>query len=81
MLSELLVRAQQSYVAPIFTAEVHNALARTEEALDCLDRAFDEHAGFLPRAATGPEWDNLREHPRFHALLQRMKLRELAPRS
>jgi hypothetical protein len=49
-------------------------MGRLDDALDYYERAFDEGNAFLQRIGTSPEFDQLHDHPRFQALLRRMKL-------
>jgi Tetratricopeptide repeat len=45
-----------------------------EQALDWLERGYEARDPNLPSISTHPDVDPLRGHPRFQALLQRMKL-------
>ena len=47
-------------------------LGETDEALAALERAFDEHAPYLPWINSIPYYDGIRSDPRFQALLRRM---------
>lgn len=49
-------------------------LGRANDAIDYLWRAFAEGHAFGQRAGASPEFDALRDHPRFQALLERMGL-------
>ena len=60
---------------PIDLAEACAAAGQTDEALDLLERAYREHHVNLAwDLKTHPEWDNLRGHPRFKALLKKLRL-------
>lgn len=43
-------------------------------ALDQLERCFEERSQSLPYIAVAPVFDPVRDHPRFRALVQRLKL-------
>lgn len=45
-----------------------------DRALDWLERGYEARDPNLPSIGDSPEVDPLRSHPRFQALLQRMKL-------
>lgn len=49
-------------------------LRRDEEALDWLERACDVRSGLLVFARVEPMFDDIRDHPRFAALLKRLRL-------
>ena len=74
MLADMLRRREDGYYPAFAIAILHLGLARVDEALDWLDTAVDErHAGFyLP--ATDPLYEEVRDDPRFAALLARMNL-------
>jgi serine/threonine-protein kinase len=73
--SVLAVLRAQPEVSAYRLATVHAALGDQGRALELLERAVaerDDHASFL---AVTPEFDALREHPRFDRLLRRAGLR------
>jgi serine/threonine-protein kinase len=74
LLSEL-VRARGDRFFPAFPiAAIHMGLGRTDAALDWLERAVDERQVGYYLPSVDPIYDPLRAHPRFIALLQKMKL-------
>jgi eukaryotic-like serine/threonine-protein kinase len=72
--AELTARAEREFVSALYFADLCVALGRADEALNWLDRAFEERTCFLSRIASGKEWDPIRAEPRFIAMLQRMNL-------
>jgi serine/threonine-protein kinase len=74
VLASLLERRKRAYVSSASLAMLACALSRTEEALDLLDQACAERDTLMPFIHTFPELAALRGHPRFVALLQRLKL-------
>ena len=61
-------------VAPYYFAVVHAGLGENDEALDWLDKVYEErHAGVLS-LKMDPEFDGLRREPRFKALLEKVGL-------
>ncbi len=47
---------------------------RTDEAIEWLNRGISDGNGFLGRLGCDPEYDAIRAHPGFPALLTRLKL-------
>jgi len=74
ILDELLSRAQNEFVAPYFLAMVHTGLGEHETALDLLEQAFEARAGSVYGIKGSFLFAPLRGHPRFEALLGRLKL-------
>jgi serine/threonine-protein kinase len=66
-------RASTETVPAQELALLHAALGDSENALSCLDKAFEEHSGWLlPFMRVYPPLDALRAHARFLALERRM---------
>src|SRR5262245_8888103 len=74
ILAEMTERAGREYVAPQYFLDVCCALGRTEWACDWPERAYEDRNGFLTRIGASAEYDLLRDHPRFHAVLEKMNL-------
>ncbi|MEX2156990.1 MAG: protein kinase [Gemmatimonadales bacterium] len=74
LLRELELTAQSSYVSPVPFAILHIGLGSLDRALDWAERAYDERRGWLAYFKVNPMLDPLRGHPRFAALVQRMRL-------
>jgi adenylate cyclase len=72
---ELERMREHRYVPADLLARIHTELGDHDRALDELERALDERAGWLVFVATYPEWDALREEPRFDALMRSLSLR------
>jgi tetratricopeptide (TPR) repeat protein len=74
MLADMLRRRADGYYPAFAIAEIYAGLGDVEAALDWLERAADDrHLGFyLP--SVDPILDSLRTHPRFRALLTRIRL-------
>ena len=78
-LAELHARAAREYITPVAFAELYLALGRVDEALDWLERGYEDRSGFMIRLAAAPEWRSLRADPRFVALRERMGLPAATP--
>jgi TolB-like protein/Tfp pilus assembly protein PilF len=74
MLAELSRRRAERYVSPWALASIHVGLGETGEALDWLERAFEERDPALVWLKVHPRFDALRAEPRFEALLARLRL-------
>jgi adenylate cyclase len=46
---------------------------RPDRALDVLERAIEKGSVNLAWTTHDPDWDGMRDHPRFKALLERMR--------
>ena len=71
--------ASNRYVAPYFRAQVYAALGDDQQALDNLDKAYQDRCEHLVNAdswglRTDPVWKDLQSHPRFLALLKKVGL-------
>ncbi|HXF94959.1 MAG TPA: protein kinase [Gemmatimonadales bacterium] len=74
ILDQLEARRRESYVSPVALATLHLGLGEPEAALDWAERAHAERRGWLAYLKVNPILDPLRGHPRFRALLDRMRL-------
>lgn len=72
-LDELFKIANTRYVPPYHVALVYNALGESEKALDYLEKAFTEKDVRMVWLKVEPKWNNLRNEPRFIALMKRMR--------
>ncbi len=62
------------YVSSADIAMLHAALGNLDQAIDWLDKAVDQKAGWLGYLNADPVWDPVRSHPRFADILQRVGL-------
>ncbi len=74
MLEDLTELATHRYVAPYFFAGIHIGLGEKDRAIDCLEKAYEEHSHWLIYLHLDPSMDGLRENPRFQNLLRRVGL-------
>lgn len=73
VLESLTKESHVRYVSPFHFALVHLGLGEHEATLNWLERAYDDGSGWLPFLAAEPEFAPLRTHPRFVALLNRVR--------
>jgi hypothetical protein len=62
------------YIAPLDIALVYLGLGDRAQALEWLDKAYEDHSNFLLWIRVDPQFDSLRGQPRFQELLRRMGL-------
>jgi serine/threonine-protein kinase len=71
---QLIEWGRTSYLSPLAIAWIHLGLGEPEPCLDWLERAVEEREPFIVEFPSKPLYDTLRPHPRFQALLARMRL-------
>jgi len=64
--------SRQRYVMPYVFALIHASLGQQEQALDWLEKAYDERGNLLCYLSVDPAFDDLRSHPRLKDLLRRI---------
>jgi tetratricopeptide (TPR) repeat protein len=69
ILDELTNLAKQKYVPAYFFAGIHMGLREHDRALECLEKAYEEHSHWLIYLHIDPSMDGLRSNPRFQGLL------------
>lgn len=74
ILSELQDLESQKYVAPYFRVLIYTALGEREQALEWLEKAYEERSEWLVWLKVDPKLDSLRSDPRFADLVQRVGL-------
>jgi serine/threonine protein kinase/Flp pilus assembly protein TadD len=74
ILRELAELAGRSYVSQVFVAAIFAGLEEKDQALACLDKAYEQRCSWLPRCLmTDPRLDSLRNETRFQNLICRME--------
>jgi serine/threonine-protein kinase len=66
--------SRRRYVSPYHMAYVHTGLGEQDRAMDWLEQAYEERAGGVYGVRGSFLFSELREHPRFKALLKKMNL-------
>ncbi len=74
ILEHLRTVATRAYVSPSAFAWIHLGLGEIDDAFLWMDRAIDAHDPMMTPIKTYAFMDPLRDDPRFHALLRKMKL-------
>jgi tetratricopeptide (TPR) repeat protein len=75
-LEDLRKLGEERYVSPFFLAQVHASLGQEEETLDRLEQACEERFHRMASIGVDILLDPVREHPRFHRLLEKVGLKE-----
>jgi tetratricopeptide (TPR) repeat protein len=70
VLRELQSRADGEWIDPVLIAWIYIALDNKDEAFRWLDKAFEEHSGWMPWLKIEPKFDPVRDDPRFRKLLR-----------
>ena len=74
ILKELLERSKNEYISPYDLAIIHLGLEDKKSALEQLEKAYDDRAGWMIYLNVEPVFDPIRSEPRFIALVRKMKL-------
>jgi serine/threonine protein kinase/tetratricopeptide (TPR) repeat protein len=74
ILDELLQLSRQGYSVSYDIALVYWGLGDKNQALEWLERAYEERSSFLDEIKVDPKWDGLRSDPRFVALMKKVGL-------
>jgi serine/threonine-protein kinase len=74
ILQQLHTRALREFVSPYHFAYVYAGLGEADTAVDWLERAFERRSGAIYGIKGSFLFRNLRSHPRFKSLLQKMNL-------
>jgi serine/threonine protein kinase/Tfp pilus assembly protein PilF len=73
----LVERSKLMFVGPIDIARLQAHAGQKSQALDWLEKAYEQHESRLVYVKADPVFENLRDDPRFKDLFHRMKLPEL----
>jgi eukaryotic-like serine/threonine-protein kinase len=74
VLDELNELAKHKYVVPHFLAGIHIGLGQNDRAIESLEKSWQDHSHWLLYLHIDPSMDDLRDDPRFQALLKRIGL-------
>ena len=72
ILDDLHALAKKQYVLPFGFAVIHTGLGENDEALEWLEKAYQDRNGWMVDLQVAPLLDPLRSDPRFQDLLRRM---------
>jgi tetratricopeptide (TPR) repeat protein len=72
ILADMEQLAAVSYVSSPQLALIYLGLGETDQALECLERGFEEKSYWMIYLKADPVYDDLRAHPRFVRLMERL---------
>ena len=72
MLAQLMEKSTKKYVSAYDIAVIHTGLGDNDRALEWLNKAYEEHSGFIVYVYLDPRLKSLRTDARVQALLGRM---------
>lgn len=72
ILDKMSQDSAKKYVSPYDIAVIHTGLGENDRAMEWLNKAFDEHSGFLVYVYLDPRLKSLHRDARFQDLLRRM---------
>ena len=76
LLDQLMQQSKKQYVSPFYVAIVYAGLGEKDQALDWLEKAYDDHSNAIIFLKVDPQLDTLRASPRFHELQRKLRLPE-----
>ena len=68
----LATRSKRTYVQAMQIAKLYAHAGEKDQALEWLEKAYQERESRLVYLGVNPTWDTLRDDPRFQDLLRRM---------
>ena len=74
VLGSLLQLSRKQYVPSDSIAELYAGLGDKARALEWLEKAYEERSKTVSLLKVRPEWDSLREEPKFQDLVRRIGL-------
>jgi TolB-like protein/Tfp pilus assembly protein PilF len=74
LLNEMIERSRRGGVSAFQVAIIHTGLGDKDQAFEWLEKAYQQHSGWLSVLAVEPRFDSLREDPRFQDLERRVGL-------
>jgi TolB-like protein len=74
ILEEFTTESQDIFISPLYFAFIHIGLGNIDQAFEWMDKSFEERSWYIPFLKVMPEYDPLRDDPRFAVLLKKAKL-------
>jgi tetratricopeptide (TPR) repeat protein len=74
ILDDLNKLSRHKYVSPYFLAGIHIGLGEDGRAIECLEKAYEDHSHWLIYLPMDPSMDALRDDEKFQGLVRRLGL-------
>ncbi len=74
ILEEFKQQSQNKFITPGYFALIHIGLGNIDQAFEWMDKMYQEHSFYITYLKVMPEYDPLRNDPRFEALLKKVGL-------
>lgn len=74
VVDELIADSGQRHVSPLDIALIYSVMGEQAKALDWLDKAFTERTPWLIELDVNPDWEQIRDEPRFKETLRKINL-------
>ena len=71
-LQELMAEAKKQYVSPFYVAILYAGLGQNDNAMDWMEKAYQDRSNSVIFMKVDPELDPLRSNPRFQSILQQL---------
>lgn len=68
------IQKQERYVSPFYIAVIYTGLGDKDQAINWLEKAYQDKSFWIATLKANPQFDILRNDPRFKTLLKRIKL-------
>ena len=76
VISGLLADAKTNYVSPLDIALIYSAMNERDDAFAWIEKAYAERSCWLFELNADPDWDPIRQDPRFFDIVGRVGLKE-----
>ena len=74
IIEKLKEQSKQRYIPPYAVAWIYEALGEKQQALDWLEKSYENREDTMLWLNSDPSWDDLRSEPRFQDLVRRVGL-------
>ncbi|HET9786375.1 MAG TPA: hypothetical protein VFP47_04540, partial [Pyrinomonadaceae bacterium] len=74
ILAELKELSDKTYISPYYPAMIHAGLGEKDQAIEFLEKLYQDHDEFLSTLKVDEPFDGLHSDPRFVDLLRRINL-------
>ena len=74
VVDDLIRNSEKAYVSPLDIAMIYSSMGEKDRAFEWLEKAYAERSCWLYELNADPDWEPLRDDPRFHDLVKRVGL-------